>query len=408
MAFAIAMAGCTGGTSLDANAATDLFLAEVLPNHVPEVRPYRVVRAAEAIPPGAVITPAGLETGTSTDFPPGSVIVQETSYLFFVDLAPGSYYGHPVEYAVVGESGSFQVVENEWPPAVDGIVPPELREDDPNPALVVASQGVRLLPAGSLPIYQLNPWIELLPNEGYIVVQGLLSDEGLYQDAVDTADVGKAFFDAYSGGTSRVAHLADEEADTVLDVMDEMATEFRSPIVVAIIAHGGYDTVRLGGVVFTAADFVSTVRAHPQTEFNFLIGSCHSGSFVDDLRGEQNVRVVATAVAPSEFAAPDWDESRQFDDVNQEDIGSEWFSSFYRAASDIAGDSTRLSMITQLSDSFESGQTQMLLCQSVYGAIGYNPLLLPDRTDFSLTHALGAEHPDEFETRTPQRYCSWF
>lgn len=54
-------------------------------------------------------------------------------------------------------------------------------------------------------------------------------------------------------------------------------------ISIFIIAHGGTNYVRLGGVPVTAADFVAAMNDHPNVQFNFLCGSCHSGSFMDEL-----------------------------------------------------------------------------------------------------------------------------
>ena len=67
-----------------------------------------------------------------------------------------------------------------------------------------------------------------------------------------------------------------------------------------------------------------------------------------------------------------------------------------------------MDIIRDLAEAFGVGQTDMLLCQSVYAATGYNPIMLPARVDFDLSHILGNEDPVEYGTHTPIRYCSWF
>ncbi|MBC7171366.1 MAG: hypothetical protein H5U40_03005, partial [Polyangiaceae bacterium] len=363
-----------------------------------------IVPAGSSIAPSA---PGGTGIGPGQD-PLPEITTTERTHLFLIDLHPQTFFSHPVKYALVGESGRTQVVEASWLPAVDGIVPPELKEDEPDPGLLVAGNWANHLGIGTVSSWTLSPWLDLAPSEGYIVVQGLMPDENLYGDARATGLEGRAFFEAYASPNGRVDLLEEGDADTVLAVMSHMASEGRSPIVVSIIAHGSIDSVRLGGQLVTAQHLVQRVRMHPDHTFSFLIGSCHSGSFVDDLRLEPNVRVVATAVGPNEGAVPDWDTSPLFDDENPADTGSEWFSSYYRAAADIVSNAQRMSIVNELAGLFGVGQTEMLLCQTVYAAIGYNPLLLPDRIDFDFSHALGLEAPVTYGTRTPVRYCSWF
>lgn len=412
VALAVTATACSDGTdTLDAQAASDLLVADVLSQHVPEGAPFVAIRVDRVLPEGAMIVPDGPPPppGTADEDVRGSMVVHEPSHLFLVDLAPGTYFGHPVKYALVGESGAVRVTEASWLPAIDGVVPPELEEAEPNPDLVVSAEMPPVVRQGTTPIFDIAAWIDLIPNEGYIVVQGLMPTENLYPDSQKTANGGKAFFDAYAAGLSRVELLEEGDAAMVLDLMDEMAGEGRSPIVVAIIAHGGTDSIGLGGVWFSASDFARTIQNNSDTAFVVLLGSCRGGSFVDDLRAVPNVRVVGTAVGPLEGAKPDWDPygwGGAYDDPNAEDVGSEWFSSFYRAASDILNDEYRMMLLGQLQSAFNAGQTEMLMCQSVFGAIGASPVLT-HHTDFDSSHVLGEAFPDDYGTHTPQRHCAW-
>jgi len=89
----------------------------------------------------------------------------------------------------------------------------------------------------------------------------------------------------------------------------------------------------LGGQHFYASQFRSKMAAYPSIVFNFILGSCHSGSFINNLNTLDNVCVVETACAPNEGAIGDVDSSGSSSDYNPSDTGSEWTSSLIAAMS---------------------------------------------------------------------------
>lgn len=197
---------------------------------------------------------------------------------------------------------------------------------------------------------------------------------------------------------SEVEGLVQGQADNVLDEIDNMVADKMNPITIYIIAHGGVDGIRLGGFWFTAQQFRNKMGEHPNTLFNFLLGSCHSGSFIDDLNSLNNVRVIKTACATDEGAAPDWDHASGQTDHNTEDTGSEWTSSILKAAELIVNSSDRWAQIQSLASTYNVPVTSVLLDVAGHGALGnYSSLGLTQ--DLDLTHRVG-------ET-TPQSYRSW-
>jgi len=234
--------------------------------------------------------------------------------------------------------------------------------------------------------------------EGFIVVQGLMTDEPLYDASVDTYLNGVNFFNAYKNASSEVEGLVQSQAADALDEIDEMAAEGRRIITVYIIAHGSVDSVRLGGEAFSADQFHDKMAEHPDVTFNFILGSCHSGSFIDNLNTLDNVCTVQTACADDEGAAPDWDSWGSSDDINPADVGSEWTSSLIEA----------MVRIVENPDTFKSVQTSasiegvpvtcMLICQAGWGALGVQPELGLNN-DFDFSYVLG--------TTTPRYYCSY-
>jgi hypothetical protein len=144
------------------------------------------------------------------------------------------------------------------------------------------------------------------------------------------------------------------------------------------------------------------MAAYPEIIFNFILGSCHSGSFIDDLNSLDNVYVVETACSSDEGAYGDVDElgngSRRID-FNALDVGSEWTSSLIEAMFDIAQDSTKMDLIQTWASSYDVPVTCMLICEAGFGALGNQPGLgLNDNLDFS----------NVMDWTSPSYYCSFF
>jgi len=371
---------------------------EVLPDAVPEGAAYLCLRLDDPLPPGSVIEEGGPtgRAGALCTVAPKALTTGEESYLFFLDLAPGRYFEHAVKYIVVGGNGGYQVLDARWWPKVNGSVPEPFSKAVPDPEHVIAGNVTLEEPSGLLMHFDFDLVRRI--REGFIVVQGLMPSENLYSDANATYLNGIAFFNAYKSGNSEVEGLVQNQAANVLDEIDDMVANKMSPITIYIIAHGGVDGISLGGQWFTAQQFHDKMAEHPSTLFNFLLGSCHSGSFLDNLNTLSNVRVVKTACAADEGAAPDWDTAGGLTDHNAEDTGSEWTSSILRAAELIVDSSDRWAQIQSLASTYSVPVTCVLLDVAGHGALGnYSSLGLTE--DLDLTHRVG-------ET-TPQSYRSW-
>lgn len=331
--------------------------------------------------------------------PAEEVTPEEPGWLFLVDLAPDTFFDHPVNWLIVGESGDTTSTPASWWPLLDGVTPDSLlgsivdHEDD-----VVDARVWLQAPTGIAPAFTI-PRLDLAESNAYIVVQGLLPGQSLYDDASATGEGGRDFFEAYQDGVSETIYLADEEAATLLATIDA-AAESHSTVTVAIIAHGSVDGIGLGGVGVSAQQVAATFSAHPNTRFNFLLGSCHGGSFVDDLAGLPNVDAVLTAVDSTQGAVPDWDvytDGPAVTDVNAEDVGSEWFSSIYAAAYKLSATSTAFIPVREAADASGVSHSTALLCLAFDGSLGQEPSLDLDQ-DLDFSHFLGGH--------SPQRHCA--
>jgi hypothetical protein len=380
--------------------AIAVVIDSVLDSEVAPGQEFRCIRMSASIPEGSVIEAyAPQRPGAPGAGQTAAVSMQTTerSYFFLLDLAPATMYEHEVKYIVVGESGARTVEPARWWPVINGQTPEQFLVAEPEEAYVIAGNVSIEINPGQLPPYVFVPVFRQY-KEGFIVVQGLMPSEALVSDARDTYDNGIEFFTAYKGTGDILNGMVEGAADGVLDMIDVFAAEGVDIITIYIIAHGGTNYVNLGGYSFTASDFAATMSAHPDILFNFLVGSCHSGSFIDDLSPLANVRVVLSACASDEGAKPDWDVAGGLTDHNTEDIGSEWTSSLLWAADIILDSSSAWTQILTWASIEGVPPTCMLLYQAGWAALGEDDEL-GTFDNFDLSNRTGAT--------TPGFYCSW-
>jgi len=365
--------------------AIDVVLEEILPD-IPEVKsgePYWCLnlKLDDLLPPGTLIVEdSGIAAKSKLN-----IALEREMFFFYLDLAPGSFYAHPVKYILVDEE-----------PKIAGEVPVSLVKDIPEPADIIAANVELVSTIGYVMEYAF-PYLISQWTEGFIIVQGLMPADNLYGCAVTTYLNGVSFFNAYKNAFSDLEGLVQSDATQVLDTIEQMVEEGKSVITIYIIAHGNVDYVRLGGQSFTANQFKNKMAEFPDVIFNLILGSCHSGSFIDNLSTLDNVCAVETACAADEGAYPDYDTWGSTNDVNPSDTGSEFTSSIIAAMAEIVADSTKMSSIQTWANTYGVPVTSMLICQGGYGAVGAQPTLgLTDNLD--ICSVLGWS--------TPSHYCS--
>lgn len=379
--------------------ATQVVLEEVLPD-IPETKtgnPYWCLKLTEPFPAGTLIEESyGTLSKTST-----SILLAEESYFFYLDLAPNAYYSHPVKYILVDKAGNHQVHDASWWPRIGGIVPEAILKDVPDQEDIIVGNIPPMIATGTLREYKFLPQLASLWSEGFIVVMGCLEDDKNINDGLLTYNNAYNFFSAYQSIFSRTVGLQAADAQQLFSVIDEMAEEDRQLITIFIIAHGNIDSVNLGGVTFTAAQFRNKFLQHSGVGFNLILGSCHSGSFINDLDTLDNVVMIETACGWNESSYTDKD---QYDntgtytsDVNPTDVGSEWTSSFVEAMYQLADNSTKIDLVKELAAHNGVPITSMLIYQAGRGAMGDNSLFSLN-TNYDLTNVWGWV--------SPTNYCS--
>jgi hypothetical protein len=387
-------------TGLTMDDAIAVVTDSILTREVPFGAKYHCLRMSGTIAKGSSIVeavPAGKPAPPNSSSA-AALAVNEESYFFYLDLAPGSFYEHPVKYIIVAKSsGDYAVADARYWPRINGETPSQFLAAVPQANFVIAGNVELRIPTGSEMMFPI-PALYTQVAEGFIVVQGLMPDEGLHSDATATYINGINFFNAYKNAFSRVEGLIEGQADNVLAEIDEMVEEGKYLITIYIIAHGGTDGISLGGNWITAASFHDKMAEHPGIEFNFLLGSCHSGSFIDNLNTLDNVRVVLTACTSTEGAKPDWDSKDGLTDYNTEDSGSEWTSSLLDAARTLSTTTAYWSVLLDNAATHGVPVTCELLGAAGYGALGVNP-------GFGMLNDLDLSHRTGYTS--PQGYRSW-
>jgi len=378
----------------------EIVTGTVIPSQVPAGDKYVCSRIAGTLTAGTVIeedAPAGWQ-GSAGRAPAAAYEVAEESYFFYLDLAPATFYVHPVKYVVVSKaSGQFDVIDASWWPKIAGTTPDHLLQAFPGENLVVEDNVDIQARTQDPMIFNFPPLVNQW-SEGYIVVQGLMPTEGLYADATTTYENGYNFFIDYANAFSSVVGLTEGDAEDVFVAIDALVLDGKSMITLYIIAHGGVDHVKLSGGWVPVSDFRDKFAEYPTVMFNLLLGSCHAGSFIDDLETLPNMRVIMTACAADQGAQPDWDDVDGELDYNYWDSGSEWTSSILYAADIIVGYPGHWNVI--LDEAAENGipVTCQLLSAVRYASLGAYPALGFD-SDYDMSHRMDATDP--------QGYCSW-
>lgn len=398
VAFVLASCDLFQGPDVDTDLeeAIDIVVNDVLPDAVPAGATFLCARMDEALPPGSVIDEDAPNQPAARAAEPKGLTIGEESFLFFLDLAPGAFYEHPVKFILVGRSGAHQVIDAVWWPRVNGEMVDEFRDLTPDDDHVIAGNAVAGAISGGLMQFDVSV-VSRVQREGFLIVQGLLQGEDLFEASNDTYFNGVAFFNSYKTAFSELNGLVMGDADSIFDAIDAMVEKKLSPITIYIIAHGGVDGVRLGGVWITAQQFHDKFAEHPGTLFNFLLGSCHSGSFIDNLSSLSNVRVAQSACAADQSAWPDWDNVSGMADYNPADSGSEWLSSILAAAAAIV--ENHWGEVVENAATYNVPATSVLLDAAWFGAIGQN-------SGYDLTDDLDLSH--RLDAADPQRYRSWF
>jgi hypothetical protein len=255
----------TAPSGIGMEEAIDIVTNDVIPAEVSQGEKFICLRMSGSIPKGSTIVEdaPGAGQAPALGSPGASFTVDEESYFFYLDLAPQSFYEHQVKYVVVGRtSGDYAVTEANWWPKINDSTPSQFLKSVPDTNFVIAKNFEIVTPIGQEMTFTLPPLFTQIP-EGFIVIQGLMPGEALYDDATTTYWNGYNFFDSYKNAYSSVIGLVEDAADDVLTEIDNLVDDGKFIITIYIIAHGGVDKVKLGGIWIYANEFHNKMQEHP-------------------------------------------------------------------------------------------------------------------------------------------------
>jgi len=316
--------------------AIDIVEDEILSN-LPGDLNFVCLKLDGALQKGTVIKEVleGLTPPQRSGISSNGLTLQEPVYFFLLDKAPYSYFLHEMEYILVyGDESVSTHTAYSWP-SINGETPSHLLMDYRDvPSDYIIDSNFDFTPVQHVTLVVNVPW--LAPEqEGFIIVQGLMEGERCYEDAVRTYLNAISVFRAYIGDRDVLFDgLVQNDAKRVLEKVDDFVADGATVITIFIIAHGGVNTVRLGGQTFTAQQFRDKFQEYSNVKFNLILGSCHSGSFVDYMNDLDNVAVMS-ACSRDEGATTDVDWWGSTQDYNPPDTGSEWTSSLLEAVAHI-------------------------------------------------------------------------
>ena len=123
--------GCLPKLPEDLKEAIEIVKA-ILPGEIPQGSEYICSFYSKKLVLGTTIdleNPSAIVDGAigATSATNNKIVVTEPSYLFLLDLDPGSFFAHPVKAIVVGDSGQHRIISGKWLPRVDEVVPDELK-----------------------------------------------------------------------------------------------------------------------------------------------------------------------------------------------------------------------------------------------------------------------------------------
>ena len=302
------------------------------------------------------------ENAPSKTIDVSSLTAQEPSYLFMVDYAPRARFGHDVKYVIVSKT-TGQVtgdMDAEWAPLVNGSSVEgieNLYDYDPGTWKWYKPFWIKDVEMEELIFDNIPPFVSEIEIEGAIVVNGnnpRHPDAGISEDANNMYEFYKRFLGDEFTEKLEYPNNGEDDLESAIERMIEKGVNDLS---IYIVTHGGRDVLVMGDTNMTAQEFKDMLSKFSNVNFKIIIDACHSGSFIDDLTGLSNVKIVLTATDADHSSYGDIDGP---DDPNPGDTGGEWTSGFLEDLIEYTSDATVLSYIRSIALEFQVSEKTAL------------------------------------------------
>lgn len=415
---------------MDEEEAKEVFLEWLETNGVPDFPETPMVGLSLGeVPAGGVVgSYSPLDGGgqASSETSRGSRAIAEKGWLFYLDEQPGGFYEHPGRMVVVSTKGKILHSENitGWP-IINGIRPSALASPTSSDFLhaIVYNPWGWILPSAGI-----KDWVvgaRFLRIKGAVVVNGLWTSENLYSEATSMhAQVLTDMQDLFTAANVRSvasSSVVANPAQRIRDAVEYLVAERDcTNITLYMIAHGGTDSIAVGGYSYTVANLRTLISAYPGVRFSVLLETCHGGSWLNNFDGSlagsgypklDNLGIFITSTSADKGAYPDWDSAvtgsgSTIYDFDPSDAYVEWTSDFLKRLATWTSDANYPTVQNFAKD--YSIETEWALYYFCYWKVKGSPSVPPAAgfssppSTYTMTERLGVA------VQQPQIYHKWF
>ncbi|TYB93738.1 MAG: hypothetical protein FXF54_06115 [Kosmotoga sp.] len=262
--------------------------------------------------------------------------INKSGFLFYLDLAPGAFYNHPGRIVVMDETGEalYEKETQGWP-VLNGEVPEVIKSPTDPKYYQAVFWNNYMVKKPKIMVVDYDIIARLLKIHGAVVVNGLTPSQNLYYEASQIHDmVYDAMVDLISENRVVKVDYPDNYSSDIVDAVEYLILEMKvNRLTIYIIAHGGYDSMNIGGYSMTPTTLINLMNDYPNVQFNIIIESCHAGSWIQyplSLTSCDNLILGITTTTAALSAYADVDYGDGMTDYDVTDVYVEWTSDFLK------------------------------------------------------------------------------
>ncbi len=262
--------------------------------------------------------------------------ISKPGFLFYLDLAPGAFYNHPGKIVVMDENGEalYEKETQGWP-VLNNEVPEVIKSPTDKKYYQAVFWNNYKVKKPLIPVIDISIVARLFKIYGAVVVNGLTPSQNLYYEASQIHDmVYDAMVDLISENRVVKVDYPDNYSSDIVDAVEYLILEMKvNRLTIYIIAHGGTDSMNIGGYSMSPSTLIALMNEYPNVQFNIIIESCHAGSWIQyplSLTSCDNLILGITTTTAALSAYADVDYGEGMTDYDTSDVYVEWTSDFLK------------------------------------------------------------------------------
>lgn len=332
----IILSGCPGSIELiKLELAKEEFITQIIEEDEPEepaVALYLgVVKAGDTV--SAYVPSPDQQYKTEAVAP----TISKPGFLFYLDLAPGAFYNHPGRIVVMDEYGEklYDKETQGWP-MLNGNIPEIIKSPTDQEYYEAVFWNKYKIKLPHIIVVNYDIIRRFLRITGAVVVNGLTPSQNLYTEADAVHDlVYDSMVDLMDSDRVIKVSYPNNLSSDIVNAAEELILEEKvNRLTIYIIAHGGYDSMNIGGYSMTPTTLINLMNDYPNVQFNIIIESCHAGSWIQypsSLTSCDNLVLAITTTTAALSAYADVDYEGNLTDYNYSDLWVEWTGDFLQS-----------------------------------------------------------------------------